>query len=108
LERQGVSDRSIRKKQREPVHRRYRTRARNAFGPSHLDDLPDDQLLDMRICNLGVHIEGTPVEQRIERLYEELEYRGIRFGLIAGWPKSGFLPTESPESRFPSTWAIPD
>ena len=33
----------------------------------------------MRLCNLGVRIEGTPLEERIGRLYEELEARGITF-----------------------------
>lgn len=39
----------------------------------------DEQLLDVRICDLGVRIEGTPLEERIERLYEELAMRGIEF-----------------------------
>ena len=41
--------------------------------------LPDDELLKLRICDLSLHIEGTALEQRIERLFEELDYRRIRF-----------------------------
>ena len=30
--------------------------------------LPDEKLLDLRICDLGVRIEGTPLEERIAAL----------------------------------------
>ncbi len=33
----------------------------------------------MRMCDLGLQIEGTPLERRIGRLREELQTRGIRF-----------------------------
>jgi hypothetical protein len=36
-------------------------------------------LLDLRICDLGLQIEGTVLEERIERLAEELEARELRF-----------------------------
>jgi hypothetical protein len=42
-------------------------------------DLPDEELLKWRISDLGLTIEGTVLEERIERLHEELEYRSIRF-----------------------------
>lgn len=42
-------------------------------------DLPDDELLDWRIRDLGVRIEGSPLEERIERLYWELELRELSF-----------------------------
>ncbi|MEX2114661.1 MAG: putative zinc-binding metallopeptidase [Pirellulales bacterium] len=41
--------------------------------------LSDEELLKCRVCDLGLEIEGTVLEERIERLYEELEYRGLRF-----------------------------
>lgn len=41
--------------------------------------LSDDELLKLRMCDLGLHVEGTVLEERIERLYEELDQRGIRF-----------------------------
>ncbi len=40
---------------------------------------PDEKLLDLRICDLGLRIEGTPLELRIEQLHRELEARDIRF-----------------------------
>lgn len=42
-------------------------------------DLSDEELLEWRMCDLGVELEGTPLQRRVERLYEELEYREIRF-----------------------------
>ena len=48
-------------------------------APSDWTGFPDEQLLDMRFCDLRVPIEGSPLEQRIAQLYAELEARGLRF-----------------------------
>jgi Putative zinc-binding metallo-peptidase len=40
---------------------------------------PDEQLLDVRLCDLDLGIEGTPLEQRIHQLHRELEERRVRF-----------------------------
>ena len=58
------------------THRKFKRRRR--VEPEWVS-LPDEELLAWRLCDLGLQIEGTVLEQRIERLYEELEYRGIRF-----------------------------
>ena len=39
----------------------------------------DDRLLDRRISELGLRIEGSPVEGLVRRLYEELDARGLAF-----------------------------
>lgn len=39
--------------------------------------LKDDELLGLRICELGVKIEGSELEPRIAHLYEALGQRGI-------------------------------
>ncbi len=41
--------------------------------------LSDEQLLSLRFCDLDLCIAGTELELSIERLYEELEARGVRF-----------------------------
>lgn len=41
--------------------------------------LPDEELLDLRLCDLGLRIEGSPVQRPLQRLYRELERRGIGF-----------------------------
>lgn len=41
--------------------------------------LTDEELLDERICDLGLQIEKTVLEERIEKLFEELDARKLRF-----------------------------
>lgn len=41
--------------------------------------LDDQRLLDLRPCDLGLRVEGSPLEPRVGQLYEELACRGIRF-----------------------------
>jgi hypothetical protein len=41
--------------------------------------LPDDKLLEVRMCDLDLRIEGTELEARIATLAQELEARGVRF-----------------------------
>ncbi len=53
------------------------TRARRRrFWWAHLDY---EELLDLRISDLGLRIEGTALEQRIQRLHDELSRAGLRF-----------------------------
>jgi hypothetical protein len=39
--------------------------------------LPDEQLLDLRLCDLGISLEGTEVDLRILRVNAELDARGL-------------------------------
>ncbi len=41
--------------------------------------MTDDELLDMRICDLKLSIQGTPLEARIDQLNRELDARGLIF-----------------------------
>jgi hypothetical protein len=45
----------------------------------HWAELPDDQVLDVRMCDLGLRIEGTFLERCVERLHRELEEHHLRF-----------------------------
>ncbi|MBU1910436.1 MAG: putative zinc-binding metallopeptidase [Verrucomicrobia bacterium] len=47
--------------------------------PPSWDQGDDAALLALRICDLPVRIEGSVLEARIARLYEELSARGLRF-----------------------------
>ncbi len=47
--------------------------------PSEWCHLTDEGLLDVRMNQLHIRIEGTVLESRIERLYAELEARNLRF-----------------------------
>ncbi len=39
----------------------------------------DDALLDTRLRDLRLRIEGTPLQRRVDKLYADLDRRGIRF-----------------------------
>jgi hypothetical protein len=41
--------------------------------------MTDRQLLDLRLCDLPLRIKGTHLEQRIEKLYRELDARSLSF-----------------------------
>src|SRR6266446_7723147 len=43
------------------------------------ETLSDDQLLNLRFCDLKLKVQGTELEDAIQRLYRELESRRIRF-----------------------------
>ena len=41
--------------------------------------LKDEELLNVRICDLGVRIEGSELEKRVREFQEELAARGVTF-----------------------------
>ncbi len=59
--------------------KRKRTLPSGYFGNPELSDLSDDELLSLRMCDLGLKIEGTPLEQRIAHVSRELAAKQIRF-----------------------------
>ena len=69
---------------------------------------PDDKLLDLRICDLNISIEGSVLEPRIAQLLSELEARGLtgfdpHFWLSAEW----FSPDGVPGVAIPFYLAHP-
>ena len=58
-----------------------RSNSKNAArrGLYHWTRWPKDKLLDMRICDLGLRIAGSPLEPRVDQLHRELERRGFEF-----------------------------
>jgi len=46
--------------------------------PAVWETWPDEQLLDLRLCDLGLHIRGSELVLRIRQLRRELYARGIR------------------------------
>src|SRR5438270_11810903 len=55
------------------------TAASDRVASSDWTALGDDQLLDVRMCDLALRIEGTDLEQRIAQINAELDARGLRF-----------------------------
>ena len=69
--------------------------------------LSDEELLDLRICDLGLKIEGTPIEPRIQQLYDELEERGLRLRPRCWLSSEWFSPHEAPGIAIPFYLAHP-
>lgn len=70
-------------------------------------DLPDEALLDVRLCDLGVTIDGSWLEPRLTTLFDELTARGLtfrpHFWLSAEW----FSPDGVPGVAIPFYLAHP-
>jgi Putative zinc-binding metallo-peptidase len=54
-------------------------RAKPAPPPADWWTLPDEKLLDLRMCDLGLTIEGSKLAERIDLLHQELAQRQIAF-----------------------------
>ena len=67
----------------------------------------DDKLLDVRVCDLGVTINETPLERRIADLNQELEARGIRFRAHFWLSDDWFTPDGVPGVAIPFYLAHP-
>lgn len=52
-------------------------RKRRTLSPQDWQDLPDEELLALRIRDLGLAIEGSWLQPRVEQLYAELDARGV-------------------------------
>src|SRR5580698_3640048 len=65
------------------------------------ETLSDDQLLSLRFCDLKLSIPGTELEGAIERLYRELELRGIRFRPHCWLAQEWFSPDGIPGIAIP-------
>lgn len=67
----------------------------------------DDELLDLRLCDLPLRIGGTNLEERIRRLYAELNARGIRFKPHVWLGEEWFSPDAVPGIAIPFYLAHP-
>ena len=65
------------------------------------DSLPDEQLLSLRFCELKLTIQGTELQDAIERLYRELSMRGIRFRPHCWLAQEWFSPDGIPGIAIP-------
>jgi hypothetical protein len=57
-----------------------------------LGNLSDDELLQMRICDLKLRISGTELESRIQTFYSELAAKGISFKPVCYLGDEWFCP----------------
>ena len=69
--------------------------------------MTDEQLLDLRFSDLPLTIEGTPLEQRLDRLHNELERRRITFRPHVWLSEEWFTPDGVPGFAIPFYLAHP-
>lgn len=69
--------------------------------------LSDEQLLDVRMCDLGLTIEGTDLEARIAQLTMELDARGLTFRPYYWLSDEWFTPDGVPGIAIPFYLAHP-
>ena len=82
-----------------------RSTARRA--PSRWVSLSDEQLLDLRFCDLGLQLEGSWAAERMRELWAELEARGLRLKPHAWLSTEWFSPDGVPGIAIPFYLAHP-
>lgn len=78
-----------------------------ATKSSDWEKLSDAELLDLPLRNLDLRIEGTWIEESLEKLYEELESRDLRFRPHAWLSYDWFVPDDVPGIAVPFFLAHP-
>jgi hypothetical protein len=68
---------------------------------------PDERLLDLRLCDLDLSLERTPIRPAIRKVYEDLERRGISFRPHFWLSEEWFSPDGVPGVAFPFFLAHP-
>ena len=82
--------------------------ARRRVRPPWWNDLPDDELLELRFCDLELRVEGSPLEARLAKLHAELARAGIaRFRPYLWLSTSWFTPHGSSGFAVPFYLAHP-
>lgn len=67
----------------------------------------DEQLLDMRLCDLGLRLDRSPLQPNIDQLYDELEQRGLRHKPHVWYSSEWFSPDGVPGIAAPFYLAHP-
>lgn len=76
-------------------------------GPPPWAHYKDEELLQLRICDLGLSIEGSELEPHISKLYQELDERGVRLRPGCYLGDEWFSPTGVPKIAIPFYLAHP-
>ena len=73
----------------------------------HWSRMTDEQLLQMRLCDLQLDLQATPLQEHVQRLYRELEDRGIDFRPHVWLGEEWFSPDGVPGIAVPFYLAHP-
>jgi hypothetical protein len=84
-------------------------RRRSVLRPRRLPwtQLSDEQLLRLRMCDLRLDLHRSPIKRHVERLYSELNERGIRFRPHVWLSEEWFSPDGVPGIAVPFYLAHP-
>lgn len=89
----------------------FRKKAAGSRRPHALrhawETLSDDQLLSLRFCDLELKVQGTELEDAIQRLYRELGMRGLGFRPHCWLAQEWFSPDGIPGIAIPFYLAHP-
>ncbi|HEY7617126.1 MAG TPA: putative zinc-binding metallopeptidase [Terriglobales bacterium] len=80
---------------------------RNRRGKPSWTSSSDSELLDLRLCDLALSLDGTELGARIQRLYEELAARGLRLRPPCWLSSEWFSPHDTPGIAIPFYLAHP-
>lgn len=58
---------------------RSKRQKRRSYTPADWENLPDEEILQFRVRDLGLQIHNSPVAEFIQKLHGELDSHGIRF-----------------------------
>src|SRR5947209_2259722 len=72
-----------------------------------LNSMTDEELLGLRLSDLPVRIEGTPLEERVRRIRLELDESGLRFRPHVWLGEEWFSPDGVPGFAIPFYLAHP-
>lgn len=84
-----------------------RTSTHSPSAPSDWADLPDEALLNLRLCDLPIAIAGSWLEDRIAALNAELDARGLSFRPYFWLSNEWFCPDGVPGIAIPFYLAHP-
>lgn len=68
---------------------------------------PTERLLDLRFCDLGLRIEGTPVQEAVDTLKDEMSRAGLRYAPKVWLGTEWYTPPEQPGIGVPFYLAHP-
>lgn len=71
------------------------------------EDYSEDQLLQTKLCDLGLHIKGTQLQAHVKLLNSELKSRGLKFRPHVWLSSEWFSPQGSPGIAIPFYLAHP-
>lgn len=80
---------------------------RKPGSPYEWEDLSEEELLKIRICDLGLTIEGSELEETVAQLYGDLEARGLRLKPKTYLGDEWFSPEDVPSICIPFYLAHP-